>query len=115
MSGYVGRELAAPREYAEATAAGIDREVAALITAARDRATTIIRRARPALDALADELVAHEMVDSWRLDEILTNAGFVPAEAAASGGLALAADSTAMPSSAQTSAKGSPPSGPTGA
>jgi hypothetical protein len=46
--------------------------------------------ARPALDALADELVAHEMVDSRRLDEILVQAGFTPAPANDSGVPALA-------------------------
>ena len=61
---FLGRELAAPREYAEATAARIDEAVVAIITTARDQATAILRTARPALDALADELVAHEMVDS---------------------------------------------------
>ena len=78
---FLGRELAAPREYAEATAARIDEAVAGIITIAHDQATAIIRRARPALDALADELVAHEMVDSRRLDEILVQAGFTPAPA----------------------------------
>jgi cell division protease FtsH len=79
---FLGRELAAPREYAEATAARIDEAVTAILTEARDRAEGIIRTARPALDALADELVAHEMVDSQRLDEILRGAGFTPAPAA---------------------------------
>jgi len=78
---FLGRELAAPREYAEATAARIDEAVAEIITTARDQATAIILTARPALDALAEELVAHEMVDSRRLDEILVQAGFTPAPA----------------------------------
>ena len=78
---FLGRELSAPREYAEATAARIDEAVTEIINVAHDQATAIIRRARPALDALADELVAHEMVDSRRLDEILVQAGFTPAPA----------------------------------
>jgi cell division protease FtsH len=78
---FLGRELAAPREYAEATAARIDEAVAGIIAIAHDQAIAIIRRARPALDALADELVAHEMIDSRRLDEILVQAGFTPAPA----------------------------------
>jgi cell division protease FtsH len=94
---FLGRELAAPREYADATAARIDEEVVAIITAARDRATTIIRSARPALDALAAELIAHEMVDSRRLDEILVQAGFTPAEAAPSGVPAVAASASPGP------------------
>jgi cell division protease FtsH len=88
---FLGRELAASREYGEATAARIDEAVAAIITAARDRATEILRAARPALDALADELVAHEMVDSRRLDEILLQAGLTPAKPAPSGDPAIAA------------------------
>ncbi len=65
---FLGRELAAPRDYAEATAARIDQEVVAIITTARDKATAILRTARPALDALAEDLVAHEMVDRTRRD-----------------------------------------------
>ena len=108
---FLGRELAAPREYADATAARIDEEVVAIITAARDRATSIIRTARPALDALADELVAHEMVDSRRLDEILVKAGFKPAEAAPSGVPAVAA--TASPGPTPAARTGSDRSGAT--
>ena len=103
---FLGRELAAPREYADATAARIDEEVVAIITAARDRATSIIRTARPALDALADELVAHEMVDSRRLDEILIKAGFKPAEAAPSGLPAVAATASPGPTPAATKGSG---------
>jgi cell division protease FtsH len=103
---FLGRELAAPREYAEATAARIDEEVVAIITAARDRATSILRTARPALDALADELVAHEMVDSRRLDEILVKAGLRPAEAAPSGVPAVAATASPGPTPAATKGSG---------
>jgi cell division protease FtsH len=92
---FLGRELAAPREYAEATAARIDEAVTAIIIEARDLATEIIRKARPALDALADELVAHEMVDRQRLDEILVQAGFTPETAADSGEPAVAATAPA--------------------
>src|SRR5439155_747523 len=45
---FLGRELAAPREYADATADRIDQAVVSIITAARDRATAIIRTARSA-------------------------------------------------------------------
>ncbi len=92
---FLGRELAAPRDYAEATAARIDQEVVAIITTARDKATATLRTARPALDALADELVAHEMVDSQRLDEILLQAGSAPAIAAQGGTSAIAASAAA--------------------
>jgi cell division protease FtsH len=98
---FLGRELAAPREYADATAARIDEAVTAIIEAARKDATTIVRRARAALDGLAEELVAHETVDARRLDEILLAAGFTPAPAAASpaGATVRAAASAASPQS----------------
>jgi cell division protease FtsH len=111
---FLGRELAAPRDYAEATAARIDEAVVEIITAARDRATAIIRTARPALDAVADELVAHEMMDSRRLDEILLQAGFTPATAAASGETASVASAPATPALAPAAATGSDPTGPAG-
>jgi cell division protease FtsH len=72
---FLGRELAAPREYAEATAARIDKAVATLIGEAHDQARTLLSRERAALDALAAELVAHEAVGAARIDEILVQAG----------------------------------------
>jgi cell division protease FtsH len=72
---FLGRELAAPREYAEATAARIDGAVKALVDTAHAQARAVLGRERAALDALAAELVAHEMVTARRLDEILAKAG----------------------------------------
>jgi cell division protease FtsH len=104
---FLGRELAAPREYAEATAARIDEAVLEIITTARNQATTIILKARPALDALADELVAHEMVDSGRLDEILAQAGLTPAHVSASALPARGAGVPSVPVRAAAATKGS--------
>jgi len=75
---FLGRELAAPREYAETTAARIDVAVAALITEARDNATAVLTRAQAALEAIAEELVAHEVVEAPRLDELLAATGSLP-------------------------------------
>jgi len=72
---FLGRELAAPKEFAEATAARIDEAVAELIASAHKRARAILSRDRAALDALAAELVAHEAVGARRIDEILVGAG----------------------------------------
>jgi cell division protease FtsH len=72
---FLGRELAAPKEFAEATAARIDEAVAALISAAHEKARAILSRERAALDALAAELVAHEAATGKRIDEILAEAG----------------------------------------
>ena len=72
---FLGRELAAPREFAEATAARIDAAVADLISSAHLQARGVLDKERKALDDLAAELVAHEMVTARRLDEILAQAG----------------------------------------
>jgi len=72
---FLGRELAAPKEFAEATAARIDEAVAKLMEQAHKQARTVLGRERRALDALAAELVAHEAVGAARIDEILVKAG----------------------------------------
>jgi cell division protease FtsH len=83
---FLGRELAAPREFAEATAARIDADVARLIGSAHEQARALLSRERKALDALAAELVAHEAVGAARIDGILKQAGAkLPAVAPGSG------------------------------
>jgi cell division protease FtsH len=72
---FLGRELAAPKEFAEATAARIDAAVASYISAAHDQARAILSRERASLDALAAELVSVEAVTGKRIDEILRKAG----------------------------------------
>ena len=80
---FLGRELAAPKEFAEATAARIDAAVAVYIGEAHDQARALLGRERPALDAVAAELVAREMITAKRLDEILADAGAQLPDAAA--------------------------------
>jgi cell division protease FtsH len=75
---FLGRELAAPREFAEATAARIDAAVTSLLEQADAQAAALLVRYRSALDALAEELMAHEAVNARRLDEILVAAGALP-------------------------------------
>jgi cell division protease FtsH len=72
---FLGREIAAPKEYAESTAARIDIAVATLLDGARDRATALLQQHRAVLDDLANELVAKEMVSGTRLAEIAAVAG----------------------------------------
>jgi cell division protease FtsH len=62
---FLGRELAAR----------IDAAVGALIGAAHEQARELLGRERAALDALAAELVAHEMVTARGIDEILARTG----------------------------------------
>jgi cell division protease FtsH len=72
---FLGREIAAPKEYAETTAARIDTAVVELLEGARERARAVLQQHRRVLDALADELVAMETVSGVRLAEIAAAAG----------------------------------------
>ena len=67
---FLGREIAAPKEYAESTASRIDAAVAELLEGARERARTLLSQHRAVLDALAGELIAKETVSGVRLAEI---------------------------------------------
>ena len=67
---FLGRQIAAPKEYAETTAARIDKAVAELLEGARERARAVLADNRDVLDALAEELVAKETVSGVRLAEI---------------------------------------------
>ena len=72
---FLGRELAEPREYAEATAAQLDGAVRALLDRAHKQAEEMLREHRTWLDALAAELLIHETLDAGQLEELLRRAG----------------------------------------
>ncbi len=93
---FLGREIAAPREYAEATAARIDAAVAELLDDARDRATAVLSAHRAVLDAVASELVAKEMVSGDRLAELASASAGGAAPVAVGLGIA-ATDGSAGP------------------
>jgi cell division protease FtsH len=97
---FLGRELAAPREFAEATAARIDAAVTTLLEHAQAQATALLQGYRQALDALAEELVAHESVGARRLEEILIAAGALRAQGSAAAVSSLANELTAPAASA---------------
>jgi cell division protease FtsH len=67
---FLGREIAASKEYAEATATRIDLAVAELVEGARERASAVLADHRGVLDAIADELFAKETMSGVRLAEI---------------------------------------------
>jgi cell division protease FtsH len=67
---FLGREIAAPKEYAESTASRIDDAVGALVEGARVQAHAALAGHRAALDTLANELVAMETVSGARVAEI---------------------------------------------
>jgi cell division protease FtsH len=68
---FLGREIAAPKEYADSTAARIDAAVAELLETARDQARSLLTGHRAELDAIANELIAKETVSGARLAEIV--------------------------------------------
>ncbi len=68
---FLGRDIAAERDFSEDTAAAIDEEVSELVAEAYKRATTVLTQNRPVLDELADMLVEKETVDAEALQELL--------------------------------------------
>jgi len=68
---FLGRDIAAERDFSEDTAAAIDEEVSLLVAEAHRRATEVLSANRPVLDELADLLVEKETVDAEELQELL--------------------------------------------
>jgi cell division protease FtsH len=95
---FLGREIAAPKEYAESTASRIDSAVSDLLDGARARATALLQQHRAALDELANELIAKETVSGARLAEIVASldkgTAAIPAGPADTDGTAAAAAAT---------------------
>jgi cell division protease FtsH len=68
---FLGRDIAAERDFSEDTAAAIDEEVSQLVDEAYRRATEVLVANRPVLDELAEILVEKETVDAEELQELL--------------------------------------------
>ncbi|QVV66834.1 ATP-dependent zinc metalloprotease FtsH3 [Synechococcus sp. LA31] len=68
---FLGRDIAAERDFSEDTAAAIDEEVSQLVAEAYKRATAVLNGNRKVLDELADMLVERETVDAEDLQELL--------------------------------------------
>jgi cell division protease FtsH len=68
---FLGRDIAAERDFSEDTAAAIDEEVSQLVADAYRRATDVLLANRAVLDELADILVEKETVDAEELQELL--------------------------------------------
>jgi cell division protease FtsH len=68
---FLGRDIAAERDFSEETAAAIDEEVSQLVAEAYRRATEVLSQNRPVLDELAELLVEKETVDAEELQELL--------------------------------------------
>jgi cell division protease FtsH len=68
---FLGRDIAAERDFSEDTAAAIDEEVSQLVADAYRRATEVLTSNRPVLDELAEMLVEKETVDAEELQGLL--------------------------------------------
>ncbi len=64
-----------PRPYSESTQRNIDAEVRRLLQEAEERALTILRSHRRALDRLTEQLLQHETVDGGAVREALGESG----------------------------------------
>ncbi len=72
---FLGRELALPREHAEATAGEIDRAVRRVIEESYECARSTLDRERPLLHAIAEELLLQETLDGRQIDALLEAQG----------------------------------------
>ena len=70
---FLGRDIAAERDFSEETAAAIDDEVRNLVEQAYRRAKAVLGSNRHVLDQLADMLIDKETVDAEELQELLAN------------------------------------------
>ncbi|WP_036892144.1 MULTISPECIES: ATP-dependent zinc metalloprotease FtsH [Prochlorococcus] len=68
---FLGRDIAAERDFSEDTAATIDDEVSCLVDIAYKRATKALLENRSVLDELAEMLIEKETVDSEDLQQLL--------------------------------------------
>jgi cell division protease FtsH len=77
---FLGRDIAAERDFSEDTAAAIDEEVSDLVAVAYKRATSVLTNNRSVLDELAAMLVEKETVDAEDLQELLIRSNVQVAE-----------------------------------
>jgi cell division protease FtsH len=70
---FLGRDIAAERDFSEETAAAVDDEVRNLVDQAYRRAKTVLMENRHVLDQLANMLIERETVDSEELQDLLGN------------------------------------------
>ncbi|MGI9455276.1 MAG: hypothetical protein ACR2NU_01875, partial [Aeoliella sp.] len=76
---FLGGEMGPqPRYYSEQTAREIDQEVKRIIDEQLERTRSILESRRPALDAIANELIEKEVIDGTRLGEIIEEASPSP-------------------------------------
>jgi cell division protease FtsH len=70
---FLGRDIAAERDFSEDTSAALEDVVSQLVDASYQRATDVLNANRSVLDELAELLVEQETVDAEQLQELLIN------------------------------------------
>jgi cell division protease FtsH len=68
---FLGREIAQHQDYSEDTAIRIDQELKRFITTNYDRARALLEKHRVALDRIAEELLAREVLDAEQVKRIV--------------------------------------------
>ena len=68
---FLGREIAQHQDYSEDTAIRIDQELKKFITTNYDRARSTLEKHRVALDRIAEELLAREVLDAEQVKRIV--------------------------------------------
>ncbi len=76
---FLGRDIVEDRNYSEAVANEIDREVRRIVEECYERAKRLLQENRHLLDAIANRLLEKETIDGEELDELLKEAGVVTA------------------------------------
>jgi cell division protease FtsH len=69
---FLGREIAQHRDYSERTAQEIDAEIKRIVTAAEQRATSLLKSNVKKLHVLAKALLEHEILTGEAIDELLS-------------------------------------------
>src|SRR5262249_14310457 len=68
---FLGREIAQHQDYSEDTAIRIDHELKRIVTANYDRSKALLQEHRVALDKMAEELLAREVLDADQVRKII--------------------------------------------
>ncbi len=68
---FLGRDIVEDRNYSEAVASEIDREVRRIVEECYQRAKSLLQENRHVLDAIANRLLEQETMDGEELDELL--------------------------------------------
>jgi cell division protease FtsH len=105
---FLGREIAQHQDYSEDTAIRIDHEIKRFVTANYERAKSFLEDHRVALDKIAEELLAREVLDADQVRKIVAGEPLEPAKPATTP-VAAAEDPSRKPAKDRPVVAGIPP------